>query len=49
MADIWRLGERGLTSSLGGHTHLIPELIFNPFPLLGQVSLGLTVPTVEAS
>lgn len=49
MADIWKLGERGLASSLGGHIHLIPELIFNPFPLLGQVSLGLTVPIVEAS
>lgn len=49
MADIWRLGERGLASALGGHTHLIPVLIFSPFPLLGQVSLGLAVPTVEAS
>ena len=49
MADIWRLGERGLASTLGGHIHLIPVLVFSLFPLLGQVSLGLAVHTVEAS
>ena len=49
LADIWRLGERGLASTLGGHIHLIPVLVFSPFPLLGQVSLGLAVHTVEAS